>query len=84
MTTETVSIAFVRYRTPDGLPTCAVDHQAGGVCQFFGTRTFGTREGCTWPAGMPGWSGLYRYGRDDLGHLVPLESCPLWRPKAAA
>ena len=44
--TEHATISVQRFRSPDGLPTCCLDHQAGDHCRFLGARNFGTVDVC--------------------------------------
>jgi hypothetical protein len=73
MPIETVKIEFVRYRTPDGLPTCALDFNAGYVCPFIATIGMcGKSEVCLYTNRH-----LFR-SEDGKGYLQPADSCPIW------
>ncbi len=39
-------IRVQRFRSPDGLPTCCANHDAGETCRYLGVRKFGTVDVC--------------------------------------
>ena len=45
-TSEPKTISVQRYRSPDGRPTCCLNHAAGLTCRFLGARKFGTVDVC--------------------------------------
>lgn len=75
--TETVSLLVVRYRTPGGSPTCAVDFTNGRVCRFYSTRSFGTREFCVLnPTQL--LERRIQHLCERCGYLIPTDTCPLF------
>jgi len=71
----------VRYRTPDGEPTCAVDFEAGEVCGYFRTQRMGVHETCLFaPEDYKGFGErlLRQGGSLPCGYLVPGSWCPLF------
>jgi hypothetical protein len=43
---EYKTISIQRFRSPDGLPTCCANHEAGETCRFLASRKFGTVDAC--------------------------------------
>lgn len=79
MTTETVSVQFVRYRDPEGRPTCARNFETGDVCTFFRVGgAFGKLELCA----MAQEQRLEHRGDDPCGWLIPHDKCLLWKGPA--
>ncbi len=71
---ETVNIPVIRFRDPQGRPTCAVNFETGEHCRFLAVTHMGTREVCAFHVEP---EPLYR--RDlGLGSLEPCNLCPLW------
>ncbi len=72
MTDEIVTIKVIRYRSPDGEPTCCADAQAGRICAYLGTRSFGQMDVC-----------MLGQHRDiqrpkAVSYTRPLSDCPVW------
>lgn len=76
---ETTSLTVVRYRTKDGLPTCAANFETGEVCMFYATQRFGCSETCLFSDKSDRiWQSMAR--RDQgRGTLIPLATCPVWQ-----
>jgi len=72
MKIEDITLKFQRYYDDNDLPTCAVSFDKNLVCNFYGTKTFGSREMCMYHNKV-----LHRRNK-DFGTLIPLDSCPLW------
>lgn len=68
---EQTTINVMRFRSPDGLPTCCADHAAGKTCRFLAVRNFFTIDVCT--------LGVQRdMGPRHEGFLRPDEKCEVW------
>jgi hypothetical protein len=68
------TIPVVAYTDPQGLPTCAVDIGTKQVCKFHRVAGFGTRDVCALAE-----DGAQLERRGELGYLIPLKSCPVWK-----
>lgn len=70
-TEETIQLPVTRYRTPEGVPTCALDFKSGKRCAFLMPGRFGTMFYC----GVRVGENVDRFGS---GYMTPLDNCPLW------
>ena len=68
---EIATIKIARYRSADGQPTCCLDHPAGKVCKFLGTRKFGSIDVC-----MLGQE--RELGERGIGYTRPDTACEVW------
>ena len=70
--TEQTTITFQRYRTPQGIPTCAANFLSAppDACLFVRTVNYGTMAICAFCEAAI-------HHRPD-GYLEPLEQCPIW------
>ena len=70
MKIEVKHIAVKVYRDKDGGPTCASNFEDGSVCQFYGTRSFGTKEICLYGTEIPleRHGGVFRPVEDPQRH----------------
>ena len=60
--------------THDGKPTCCLNVETREICQFLGTKTFGTKYVC-----MCGeQTEVQEYTLN--GYLKPHNKCPIWNP----
>jgi len=66
---EIISLRFKRFRTTEGIPTCAVDFGKARVCRFLGARFFGTEEVCLLTGER-----IYRKN----GFIQPATDCIMW------
>jgi len=79
MTTETTTIEVVRYRDPEGRPTCALSFNTEEVCKFFRTQKFGTVDTCLFAEQYYKYNeSQQRYNDDIYGYMIPLSNCPVW------
>ena len=71
MASETVILEVVRYRSPEGEPTCCAEISKQEVCQFLGVRNFGTLDVCM----LGEQKDLMR----SYNHFIsPHSECSLW------
>ena len=84
MPEEQFDFKIMRYRTPIGDPTCAIDWGIGKVCTFLQLAMLGTSETCFFlPDNSKRKQTLSREasltGEVGIGHLIPFEGCPIWK-----
>lgn len=84
MPKEEATIKTYRYRSEDGLPTCATNFKTGEVCEFHCTMRFGTTDTCIFAIGN-GAPPLRLERRDNgKGLLIPGDWCPLFKHEKVA
>jgi hypothetical protein len=76
---ETIDIKFDKFRTDDGKPTCAFGVEKGSYCRFLGTRRFGVEAICLIDPQFALERMVEEKGGNGLGHLIPCESCMVWK-----
>lgn len=72
MNIRTIQVAA--YTDPQGLPTCSADVTKQKFCEFYRVSGFGTRDTCVFAD-----HGQTLERRGDLGFLIPLKNCPVWK-----
>ncbi len=72
MVDDAATITVIRYRSPDGTPTCCADHPAGRTCRFMGARRWGLQDVCT--------LGIQRdvYRESELCYVRQHNGCEVW------
>jgi hypothetical protein len=76
---EETCLKVVRYRDPDGNPTCAMDFDKGLICQFYQTERFGVSETCVFAPLRGRYRDRLERRDEGKGFLIPLKECPVWR-----
>jgi hypothetical protein len=83
MPAERHIIEIIRYKTPEGEPTCAFDWPTGEVCVFLQTYKFGLAKTCFFIPGERRKTTLTRgisdAGKVGEGYLIPFDGCPVWK-----
>ena len=68
--TDHATITILRYRTPEGEPTCSVS--IAKTCPLYRRQRFATVETCA-------WTGMDIYRGRETTFLQPTEGCPVWK-----
>ena len=76
---EETCLRVVRYRDPDGNPTCARNFDRGMICQFYQTERFGVLETCFFALRHNRYRDSMERRDEGKGFLIPLKECPVWR-----
>ena len=79
MPRENATIKTYRYRDSNGLPTCAIDFDAGEVCEFHATMKFGTADTCILDINNTSPPGRLERRDKGKGLLIPGDWCPLFK-----
>ncbi len=78
-TTEKFHLEVLRFRTPEGQPTCSIGPTAKDTCMFY-RNTALQIELCSIVTAKAGgrYVGVIHRDKEGLGYMIPHKECPIW------